>query len=135
MAQEITQMYSSAVLAFLGDSVYEINIRSRIIREFKGNAGSLNSRAKALTNAKAQSQMVEALKDVFTEEETAVYKRGRNFKSPSVPRSCSVGEYRRATGLEALMGYLFILGRQERIDELISTGIELLNEQKNENGT
>ena len=125
--QETVQKYSSAALAFLGDSVYELNIRSRILKEHRGNAGSLNNRSKALTNAKTQSRMAKALADILTEEEMSVYKRGRNYKSPSVPKSCSVGEYRRATGLEALIGYLFIVGRHDRIEELISEGIEKLD--------
>ena len=128
MAQEINE-YSSAALAFLGDSVFELNVRIRTVSGSKGNAARLNQASKALTNAKVQSQMADALKDILTEEEMAVYKRGRNYKAPSTPKSCTPGEYRKATGLEALMGYLHLKGEQERIEELINEGIKALADQ------
>ena len=114
---------SSAALAFLGDSVYEITVRRHIVLECEGNILELNKRSKALTNAKAQAQIADSLMEILTEEETTVYKRGRNLKSLTAPRSCTISEYRRATGLEALFGYLYLAGRQNRIDELIRTGI------------
>lgn len=126
MAQEIS-IPSSAALAFLGDSVYEVNIRSRMVHSCEGNADELNKRSKALTNAVAQAHMADFLKSEMSEEEFAVYRRGRNMKTVSAPRSCSISEYRRATGLEVLMGYLFLLGRQERLDELLNIGIRKLD--------
>ena len=124
MAQEISR-YSSAALAFLGDSVFELNVRARIVMDSRGNAGTLNNMAKAYTSARSQARMSELIKDILTEEELSVYKRGRNYKAPSVPRSCTPSEYRKATGLEALFGYLYILGRQDRIDELIGECIRI----------
>ena len=126
MAQEVKsgRDASSQALAFLGDSVFEINIRRRIVGECEGNAEELNKRSKALTNARTQARIADVLMDVLTEEELAVYKRGRNLKSLTAPKSCSISEYRRATGLEALMGYLYLEGRQERIGELIDTAAE-----------
>ena len=123
MAQEIKRGRdaSSQALAFLGDSVFEISIRQRIVRECEGNAEELNKRSKAVTNARTQARIADLLQEVLTEEELAVYKRGRNLKSLTAPKSCSISEYRRATGLEVLMGYLYLEGRQERIDELIDT--------------
>ena len=126
MEQKIKNI-SSAALAFLGDSVFEINIRNRIVNECEGSADELNKRSKSYTNARAQAQMAHALKDSMTEEEITVYKRGRNLKSLTAPRSCTISEYRSATGLEALMGYLYLEGRQDRITELIDTGISALN--------
>ena len=128
--------YSSASLAFLGDSVFELKIRSRIIDSFKGNADLLNKRSKDYTNARAQAQMADILKDSLTDTEFSVYKRGRNYKAPSVPKSCTVAQYRKATGLEALMGYLFLEGEDERINELIDLGVKELDKlnstEKNE---
>ena len=123
MAQEIKRGRdaSSQALACLGDSGLEISIRQRIVRECECNAEELNKRSKAVTNARTQARIADLLQDVLTEEELAVYKRGRNLKSLTAPKSCSISEYRRATGLEALMGYLYLEGRQERIDELIDT--------------
>lgn len=128
MAQEIKN--GSAALAFLGDSVFEVAVRSRIVRECEGNAEELNKRSKALTNAKAQARMADALMERLTEEETAVYKRGRNLKSLTAPKSCTISEYRRATGLEALIGYLYLEERYERIGELVGTGIRIIYEEQ-----
>ena len=118
---------SSAALAFLGDSVFELKIRSKVVCAHDESADDLNKRSKALTNAKAQAVMAGTIQDLLTAEELAVYKRGRNFKSVTAPKSCTISEYRRATGLEALMGYLFLKGDQKRIDELITAGTAVLN--------
>ena len=131
MAQEIRT--GSAALAFLGDSVFEVAVRSRIVRECEGNAEELNKRSKALTNAKAQAQMAISLMEELTEEEMSVYKRGRNLKSLTAPKSCTISEYRRATGLEALIGYLYLEEKTERIAELVRIGIES-TEEKNGSG-
>ena len=135
MAQEIipNKTISSAALAFLGDSVFELTIRTRIVRECEGNVQELNRRSKALTNARAQAQMAIHLLGQLTEEELAVYKRGRNLKSLTAPKSCSISEYRRATGLEALMGYLYLEGRESRIRELVDTAVTGISEQAEEN--
>ena len=119
---------TSAALAFLGDSVYELFIRNRIVCSCEGSADALNKRSKALTNAKAQAHIADRIQDLLTAQEMAVYKRGRNFKSLTAPRSCSISEYRRATGVEALMGYLFLQGDRKRIEELILAGIQDLEE-------
>lgn len=122
------QMVSSPALAFLGDSVYELNIRAGLVRAGDLQAEELNRQSKALTNARAQARMADRLQEMMTAEELAVYKRGRNHKSVTAPKSCTISEYRRATGLEALMGFLFLEGDQARIDELIRAGIEALSE-------
>ena len=130
MAQEIDLNHtSSAALAFLGDSVFELFIRSGIVRTCEGSADVLNKRSKLLTNAKAQAHMADLLQSQLTQAELAVYKRGRNHKSLTSPKSCSISEYRRATGLEALMGYLFLNGEEERIRELITAGIAAMGEE------
>ncbi|MCF0229458.1 MAG: ribonuclease III [Parasporobacterium sp.] len=123
MAQKVKNM-SSASLAFLGDSVFELNIRNRIVNECEGNADEINKRSKALTNAVAQSGMADILQNELTDEEMAVFKRGRNLKSLTAPKSCTISEYRRATGLEALMGHLYLEERYARIDELIDRALE-----------
>ena len=127
MIQTISTV-SSAALAFLGDSVYEVQIRSRIVAECEGGAEELNKRSKALTNAKAQARLADHIMELLTEEELAVFKRGRNLKSLTAPKSCSISEYRRATGLEALMGYLFLEQKMERIGELLENGIAAIRE-------
>ena len=128
MAQEV-EKYSSAALAFLGDSVFEVNIRRSIVETCKKDAGELNKKTKALTNAKAQSEIAGFLLEHLSEEEIAVYKRGRNMKSVNAPKSCSISEYRRATGLEALYGYLFVTENIKRIDELTEMIISFMEEK------
>ena len=115
---------SSRSLAFLGDAVYELKIRKRAIDEYNGSVGELNSMTKELVSAKAQSKIADALLDFLTEDEIRIYKRGRNVKSVPAPHSCSISEYRKATGLEALLGYLYLEGKESRIDEIIAHALE-----------
>ena len=114
---------SSRSLAFIGDAVYELKIRDRALKAFNGQVKDLNAITKELSAAKAQSKIAEGLSDFLTEEEIKIYKRGRNVKSIPAPHSCSIGEYRKATGLEALLGYLYIEGNEERIDEIINEAL------------
>ncbi len=126
MAQKIN--YSALSLAFFGDAVYELYVRERVLKTVTGHVDKLNKYTKKLSMAAAQAQIADLLvaDGVLTEEELAVYKRGRNAKSASLPKSCSPVQYRKATGLESLMGYLFLKGEKERIAELIDYGTERL---------
>ena len=133
MAQEINILpigeldantVSNLSLAFLGDSVYELVIRNLALLKLNGKAGDLNHITKEYSNAKTQAQIIELLQDDLTEEEMHIFKRGRNAKSVSAPKSCSISEYRRATGLESLLGHLYLDGRLDRVVELVKTGIE-----------
>ena len=142
MAQEINEMVlpigttdansvSNLSLAFLGDSVYELVIRNLALLKHNGNAGDLNHITKEYTNAKAQAAISELLLEELSEEEMHIYKRGRNAKSVSAPKSCSISEYRRATGLEALFGHLYLDGKISRITELITKGLEKYEQRIN----
>ncbi len=115
---------SGATLAYLGDAVIEIMVREYIIRLGITDPGKLNAVAKKFVSAKAQSAGVEHILTHLSEEETAVYKRGRNAHGISVPRSATVAEYRRATGLEALFAYLHLSGERERLRELFEITFE-----------
>lgn len=116
---------SSLQLAFLGDAVYELFVREHVLREVAGHVDKLNKASKKLSMAKTQAKIADKLvaDGVLKDEELTVFKRGRNAKSASVPKSCTPQEYRKATGLEALMGHLFLSDQKERIAELISYGI------------
>ncbi|MDR1689430.1 MAG: ribonuclease III [Clostridiales bacterium] len=109
---------SPLALAYLGDAVFELCVRRYITETYNSNVSKMNEYARELVNAASQAAMYRKLEEVLTEEETAVIKRGRNAKSKSVPKKAAVSAYRYATGLEALFGYLYICGRQGRIDEL-----------------
>lgn len=110
--------YSPLVLAYLGDAVYELYVRSLICRK-NAPVHTLHKEATALVKAKAQSDMMEQLEPLLNEEEMAVYKRGRNAKSATVPKHADVVDYRRATGFEALLGYLYVSRQFERMETLI----------------
>ena len=105
--------YSPLVLAYIGDAVYEVMIRARVI-----NRGSM------LVNAGTQAQLIRSIEEELTPQEHAVYKRGRNAKSVTMAKHATMADYRTATGMEALVGWLFLEERFERLAELISLGLE-----------
>ncbi len=118
--------YSPLALAFMGDSVYEIVIRSIVVQEANRPAGQLNKIKVKYVNAAAQAKIIEFLEPELTEDESDVYKRGRNAKSYTSAKNQSVNDYRKATGLEALCGYLYLKGDMERLIELLKKGIEVI---------
>ncbi len=120
------RLYSPLALAFLGDSVYEQMVRERLLREANRPARQLHDAAVAHVRAEFQAQAIEQIAAQLSDEETEIYKRGRNASGISVPRHASVGDYRKATGFECLFGYLQLCGRQERLQalfELVWNGI------------
>ena len=121
--------YSPLTLAFLGDAVYELVIRTVIVEQGSRPPKELHLASNRLVKAETQSRMAEALQEELTEEERAVYRRGRNAHPATTAKHATTGDYRRATGWEALMGYLYLSGRQERMLELIQQGCRLLGEQ------
>lgn len=109
---------SSLGLAHIGDGVYELLTRGRIIAEGLTTAQNLHKHTISLVCATAQAQAANVILPMLNEEEQAIYKRGRNAKSGSVPKSCTNAEYSRATGLEALFGWLYLNGKYDRINEI-----------------
>lgn len=105
-------------LAYLGDAVIELLVRKMLVERGSGNLGAMNREADGLVRAAAQSLAIDRLLPHLTEEETAVYKLGRNTHSHTVPKSAKVSDYRKATGMEALFGYLYLSGSNERMTEL-----------------
>ncbi len=119
LTQAQARQYSPLALAFLGDSVYEILVREYLVREANRPAAKLHEQKIQLVCAAFQAQAIDRLLPLLTEEETAVYKRGRNANN-TVPRHTSAQDYHKATGLEALFGYLHLLGEQARLEELFA---------------
>lgn len=117
--------YSGAALAYLGDAVMEVLVREMLVCRGIGNAGKLSALSLDYVRATNQSRGVTGLLPHMTEEETAVYHRGRNAAGAH-PKSATVTDYRRATGLEALFGYLHLRGDTERIKELFAIYIRCL---------
>ena len=122
--------YSPLTLAYIGDGIYELYIRTILIKQGNCQANKLHKRASRLVKAPAQSAMVAVLEPLFTPEEEAVYKRGRNAKSYTTAKNATTGEYRRAPGFEAVMGYLYLTGQYHRMIDLIKIGLEALNDGK-----
>ena len=105
-------------LAYEGDSVYELLVRTRLIEQGHTASLDLHRSTVAIVNARAQAAAAQKLLPELTEEELAVYKRGRNAKVNSVPQKATQAEYHAATGLEAVFGWLHLCGRQDRVEEL-----------------
>ena len=112
--------YSPLTLAYIGDGIYDLVIRSMIVAQGNTKASQLHNHTSHLVKAHSQSAMMEYLLPVLSEAEEAVYKRGRNAKSPTMAKNASMSDYRRATGFEALMGYLYLSGRTERMVDLVA---------------
>lgn len=122
--------YSPLTLAYIGDGIYELYIRTILVEQGNRQANKLHKHASRLVKAQAQSKMIETLEPLFTPEEEAVYKRGRNAKSYTTAKNATTGEYRRATGFEAVMGYLYLTGQHFRMIDLIKIGMEALDDGK-----
>lgn len=119
--------YSPLTLAFIGDCVYDLIIRTMVVETGNRAASELHKKTSSYVKASAQAFMIEALQEKLTEEEQAVYRRGRNAKSYTTAKNASVGDYRKATGFEALIGYLYLSNRIDRVLEIVRLGVELLD--------
>ena len=111
---------SQSALAYLGDSVMELCVRAMLVKKGYSKSKQLNAAALEYVTASAQAQAVERLLPYLSEEEKEVYQRGRNSSVNNIPKSASCSEYKMATGLEALFGYLYLADKQDRINELFS---------------
>lgn len=120
--------YSPLALAYMGDAVYEVLIRTRVMNRGSMQVNKMHKKSASLVKAEAQARMIQALQEELTEEETAVYKRGRNAHSASSAKNASIRDYRMATGFEALVGYLYLTGQYERLLKLVHDGLERIGE-------
>ena len=115
--------YSPLTLAYIGDCIYDLVIRTVIVEKGNRTPNSLHKMTSKYVNAAAQAHLIEAMVEKLSEEELAIYKRGRNAKSYTSAKNASIEDYRKATGLEALCGYLYLLDRFERVTEIIREGM------------
>jgi len=118
--------FSPLTLAYIGDAVYEIVIRTIIVEKGNAPVNKLHHKASSLVKAVAQKEAMEKILPLLTKEEEAIYKRGRNAKSYTSAKNASVIDYRIATGFEALMGFLYLMGRNERMLELVKIAVNNL---------
>ena len=116
--------YSPLTLAYIGDGIYELIIRTVLVRKGNCPVNQLHKKASSLVKAGAQSAIMEVIEEKLTPEELSVYRRGRNAHSPTMAKHATMADYRRATGFEALMGYLYLTEQWERMLQLIKKGIE-----------
>ena len=128
MGEVDVNAYSPLTLAYIGDCIYDLIIKSLVISEGNKPVQVLHKETSRLVQASAQSKMMRTLQEHLTEEEHAIYKRGRNAKSVSPAKNQSVTDYRRATGFEALMGYLYLKKEWKRMLELVKMGLDSISE-------
>ena len=115
--------YAPLTLAYIGDGVYELIIRTILVKKGNCPVNRLHKKASSLVKAGAQSAIMEVIEEKLTPEELSVYRRGRNAHSPTMAKHATMADYRRATGFEALMGYLYLKEDYTRMLTLVRMGI------------
>lgn len=115
--------YSPLTLAYIGDAIYDLVIRTIVVERGNTSPNKLHNKTVKYVSAVVQAKLIDGLYEELTKEEQEIYRRGRNAKSYTTAKNATVMEYRKATGLEALCGYLYLQGRQERMLQLIKKAI------------
>ena len=127
IAEVDIRTYSPLTLAYIGDGIYDLVIRSGVVGKGNTRAGELHKRTSQIVKAHTQAEMMELLLPLLTEEEADIYRRGRNAKSPTMAKNATMSDYRKATGFETLMGWLYLQDEFERLVELVKTGVDGLH--------
>lgn len=128
LKNEDAKIINPQVLAFVGDSVYALYMKTYVVKNYTTKSNNLNTLANNLVKATKQSSVVEKLLQCFTEEEMMVFKRARNYKTANTAKHASVLEYKRATGLEAVIGYLYLINNTERLNQILEMCVGDINE-------
>ena len=126
------QSYSSLTLAYVGDAVYEIFIRTKLTERCDRKVNHLHKEARNFVSAKAQCSIVESLVDYLTEEELDIFKRGRNTKVNTKAKNADFKEYNNATGFEAVIGYLYLLKNTDRLNEILEKSYQIALKKQGE---
>lgn len=132
MEEREVHAVSTAALAYLGDCVLELCVRQHLVEMGLSSSARLNAKALDYVRASKQAQAMQRLLPILSEEESAIFHRGRNIGHTNTPKSATVSEYRAATGMEALFGYLHLLHREERIRQLFALAYLTENDTKKE---
>ncbi len=127
IAEVDIRTYSPLTLAYIGDGVYDLLIRTVVVGRGNMRTDELHRRTSRMVKAQTQAAMAEALLPELTDEEAEVYRRGRNAKSYTMAKNATMGDYRRATGFEALVGWLYLNDEMERVVELTKRGLKLVH--------
>lgn len=132
LRQQDVKQLNALALAYMGDAVLEQRIREHLLLAGGVKPHRLHKEATSYVSAKAQSNVVHRMmeEDYLTEEELAVFRRGRNAKSGSVPKNTDVRTYKNSSGFEAILGYLFLLEQSARVNEIIDYTIEIIEKMK-----
>ncbi len=117
--------YSPLTFAYIGDAVFELIVRTVIVEQGQRPTNSLHKHTTKIVCAEMQAKLIEAVYDTLSEEEKNIYRRGRNTKTNSTAKNASLSDYRKATGFEALCGYLFLKNDMERVIEIVKSALEL----------
>ncbi|MBQ7369024.1 MAG: Mini-ribonuclease 3 [Clostridia bacterium] len=120
MTETEAKLVNPVVLAFLGDAVYSLWVRERLVQSGAGKAADFQRAAAKLVSARGQSAFLEKVLPLFTPTEEDIFRRGRNAKKPTKSKSATAAEYNRSTGFEAVLGFLHLTGNAARIEELLS---------------
>lgn len=120
---------SANTLAFVGDAVFALFVRERLSKNASGTVHRLHQLSTMYVKASAQARIAQGLAGSLTEEEMAIYRRGRNVKTTTMPRNAEMHEYRQATGFEALLGFLHMEDRKERLEELLEKSATMIEEE------
>lgn len=131
LKEQDVRTYSPLTLAYIGDGVYDLVIRTLVVRQANRPVNELHRMTTRYVRAGAQAEMIVALKDELTAEEADIFKRGRNAKPYTTAKNATRADYHKATGFEALMGYLYLTGQEERMLELIRHGVTYLEDGGN----
>ena len=118
------------LLAYVGDSIFDLAVRTMFIKKGSKQVNKINNEVTGLVSAAAQARMADAIKKTFTPEEAVIYQRGRNAKPKTKAKNASQNEYHKATGHEAVFGYLYLKGERDRLLELIKEGIAVIENRR-----
>lgn len=129
LSDDEIKMMNGAKLAYIGDAVYEVYIRTYVMNNYRGAVNILNRKAVSFVKAEAQAAIVNYLKPYLTEYELAVVNRGRNVKTNTPAKNADIKDYKLATGFEAMIGMLYLKGDKARLEELIIHGIKHLDQE------
>lgn len=120
--------YSPLTLAFIGDSIYDLLIRTMVVKQANQSNHALHKKCARMVKAETQSKMMDGILELLTEEEMQVFRRGRNAKMATMAKHASMTDYKKATGFEALLGYLYLKGDKKRLLELVAAALAVYEE-------
>lgn len=129
ISEKDARMLSPLKLAYLGDAVLDFYVRDYLVKMDFGTVNKLHKKTTTIVNASAQAEFAKSIEPVFSENEMNIFKRGRNAKSGMQPKNSNMAEYRIATGLEALFGYLYACGKYERLNHILRLLFETLDNE------